>query len=191
MKRFVMLLLLPLTLVFAQLSYAADEYAETMKEFKAAKATAPFFKNAYGYAVFPTIGKGGLGIGFAHGDGKVYKAGKLTGNTSMSQVSVGLQAGGQAYSQIIFFQNKKSYTEFVSENFEFSAEAQAVALNAGAQARAGSTGSSAGSSGSGDAGKQAKTDYYKGMVAFTFAKGGLMYAATLGGQKFSFEPAGK
>ena len=191
MKKFLQLLLLPVALLLPAHGYAAEDYSSSIKAFKAADETRPFFKNAYGYALFPTIGKGGLGIGAAHGKGQVYKAGKVTGKTSMTQVTVGLQAGGQAFSQIIFFKDKRAYEDFTSGNFEFGAQATAVAITASAQAGAGSTGKSAGSSSGGTAGKQAKATYHKGMVTFTYAKGGLMYEASIGGQKFKFEPLGK
>jgi lipid-binding SYLF domain-containing protein len=151
----------------------------------------PYFKNAYGYAIFPTIGKGGIGIGGAHGSGQVYVGDKVTGKTSMTQLTIGLQLGGQAYSQIIFFEDKRAYQEFTSGNFEFGAQASAVAITAGAQAQAGTTGAAASASPGGSAGAQAATKYQKGMAVFTRAKGGLMYEAAIGGQKFSFEPIGK
>ena len=191
MKSLYLTLLLPFILVFSAVSSAEDNYAASVKAFKAADETKPFFDNAYGYALFPTIGKGGLGIGAAHGKGQVYVAGKVTGATSMTQLSIGLQAGGQAYSQIIFFQDKRAYDDFTSGNFEFGAQATAVAITASAQASAGSTGATAGAAPGGTAGKQAKIDYHKGMAVFTYAKGGLMYEASIGGQKFSYEPLGK
>jgi lipid-binding SYLF domain-containing protein len=171
--------------------YAADDYSNAIKVFKDSPVVQPYFKNAYGYAIFPTIGKGGIGIGGAYGSGQVYVGDKVTGKTTVTQVTIGLQLGGQAYSQIIFFEDKRAYTDFTSGNFEFGAEASAVAITAGAQAQAGTTGAGASASPGGSAGKQAATDYHKGMVVFTRAKGGLMYEATIGGQKFSFEPIGK
>ncbi|MGB8410395.1 MAG: YSC84-related protein [Gallionella sp.] len=105
----------------------------------------------------------------------------------MTQITVGLQLGGQAFSQIIFFEDKRAFDEFTGGNFEFGAEASAVAITAGASAQATTTGSSAGASG----GKNdAKTtgSYYRGMAIFTVAKGGLMYEASVGGQKFSYTP---
>src|SRR5580765_3714684 len=84
----------------------ADAYTDTVSLFKNSNESAEFFKNSYGYAVFPTVGKGGLGVGAAHGTGRVYQGGKYVGDTTMNQVSVGLQAGGQAYSEMIFFENK-------------------------------------------------------------------------------------
>ncbi len=173
---------------FSAVAHGADDYSETIKMFKGSPLVKEFFGNSYGYAVFPTIAKGGLGIGAAHGKGQVYKGGAVTGKTSMTQVTIGFQAGGQVFSQIIFFQDKRSYDEFISGNFEFGAQVSAVAITAGAQAQAGSTGSSAGASGgSKDAGKQTAS-YHKGTAVFTHAKGGLMYEASLGGQKFGYEP---
>lgn len=163
----------------------ADDYSDTVSLFKNAGASSKFFSNSYGYAVFPTIGKGGIGIGGAHGTGRVYAHGKYVGDTSMTQLTVGLQLGGQAFSEIIFFEDERSFKEFTSGNFEFNAQASAVAITAAASASAGSSGGSAGASG----GKKDATTaghYYKGTVVFTVAKGGLMYEATIGGQKFTY-----
>ncbi len=171
---------------FSAVAHGADEYSGTIKVFKGSSLIKEFFGNSYGYAVFPMIAKGGLGIGAAHGKGKVYKGGVVTGTTSMTQITIGFQAGGEAFSQIIFFQDKRAYDEFTSGNFEFGAQAQAVAITVGAQAQAGSTGSSMGASGGPkDAGKQVGS-YHKGMVVFTHATGGLMFEASLGGQKFDY-----
>src|SRR5215471_7752158 len=108
-------------LVLASALVFADEYSDTIDVFKKAGESAKFFENAYGYAVFPSIAKGGLGVGAAHGNGRVYEQGKYVGDASMTQVSVGLQAGGQAFSQVIFLEDKKSFDEFTSGNFEFGA----------------------------------------------------------------------
>ncbi len=166
----------------------ADNYSKAISVFKQSEAVQPFFKNCYGYAVFPTIGKGGIGIGGAFGEGKVYQGGKVTGTTSLVKLSIGFQLGGQAYSQMIFFQDKRSYGEFTSGNFEFDASASAVAITAGVQAKAGTEGVTGGASAGPSTGEQAKTSYKKGMVVFVHAKGGLMYEASIGGQKFSFKP---
>jgi lipid-binding SYLF domain-containing protein len=177
-----------ITLVFGiSIASGEDNFSNTIKVFNESPQVQPYFKNAYGYAVFPTIGKGGLGIGGAHGKGQVYRGGKVTGKTSMTKISIGFQAGGQAFSQIIFFEDKRAYDEFTSGEFAFDAQASAVAITAGAQAQAGSTGSTAGAS-AGSPGKQAKTSYRKGMAIFVHVKGGLMYEAAIAGQKFSFEP---
>jgi lipid-binding SYLF domain-containing protein len=165
----------------------ADDYADTIKVFKQAGESATFFDNSYGYAVFPTIGKGGVGIGGAFGRGRVYEKGVYVGDTSMTQLTIGLQLGGQGYSQMIFFEDERAFKEFTSGEFEFGAQATAVAITAGASASVNTAGTTAGVS----AGKHdAKTvgEYNKGMATFTVAKGGLMYEATLGGQKFGYKP---
>ena len=166
----------------------ADKFTDTINVFKKSEDVQPFFKNAYGYAVFPTIGKAGIGIGGSYGTGQVYKGGKVTGEVSLIKGSIGWQLGGQAFSQMIFFKDKRAYDEFTSGNFEFDATASAVAITAGAQAKAGTEGASAGASAGPATGAQAKTSYHKGMVVFTHAKGGLMYEASIGGQKFKFKP---
>jgi len=164
----------------------ADEYADTIELFKAAGASSGFFDDCYGYVVFPSVGKGGIGIGAARGKGRVFRGAEAVGRATMTQLSVGLQLGGQVFSQIIFLQDQRAFDEFTSGSFEFEASASAVAITAGASASAGSSGSSAGASG----GKKDATTagrYYKGMAVFTIAKGGLMYEASLAGQKFSYE----
>jgi lipid-binding SYLF domain-containing protein len=126
-----------------------------------------FFDNAHGYAIFPTVGKGGAFVGGAYGTGEVYERGRLIGRSSITQLTLGLQLGGQAYSEIIFFKDKASLDDFRLGNFEFGAQASAVAVTAGASANAG---------------------YSNGVAVFTLAKGGLMYEATIAGQKFNFTP---
>ena len=167
----------------------ADEYVDTINSFRNAGASAEFFETAYGYAVFPTIGKGGIGVGGAHGKGRVYVQGKHVGNASMTQLTVGFQLGGQAFSQIVFFQDERSFREFTSGNFEFSAQATAVAITAGVSAEASTGGGvSAGASGGRNDATTRHGGYRKGMAIFTIAKGGLMYEAALGGQKFKYTP---
>ncbi len=164
----------------------ADDFSDTIGEFKKAPTVQPYFASAYGYAVFPTIGKGGLGIGGAFGKGQVYRGGKVTGKVSLSKVTIGFQAGGQAFSEIIFLKDERAYKDFTGGEFEFDAAVSAVAITAGAQAQSGTGGSSA-SAGTGGAGKQSKATYKKGLAVFTYAKGGLMYEAAIGGQKFKFK----
>ena len=110
------------------LAKEVKDYSATIAEFKKIPVVAAFFESAHGYAVFPTVGKGGLGVGGSHGKGQVYRGGKAIGFTSTSDVSIGLQAGGQAYSQIIFFQDAASLDKFTSGNFEFAASASAIAV---------------------------------------------------------------
>ena len=165
----------------------ADSYSKAISVFKQSESVQPFFKNCYGYAVFPTIGKGGIGIGGAYGEGKVYQGGKVTGTTSLAKLSIGFQLGGQAFSQIIFFQDKRAYGEFTGGEFEFDASASAVVITAGVQAKAGTEGATGSATAGPATGAQAETSYHKGMAIFVHAKGGLMYEAAIGGQKFSFK----
>lgn len=126
-----------------------------------------FFKEAYGYAIFPEITKGGIGIGGAAGDGTVFEQGSSVGSSEMSQVTVGLQLGGQTYREAIFFKDKAALDNFKHGNFEFAAGASAVAVKKGASKSA---------------------DYEQGVAIFTMAKGGLMFEASIGGQKFTYDP---
>jgi hypothetical protein len=167
--------------------FAAD-YDETISVFRKSPAVQPFFGNAYGYAVFPTVGKGGIVVGGAYGEGRVYRQGEITGKVTLSKVSVGFQLGGQAFSEIIFFQDKRAYDEFTSGRFEFDASMSAVVITAGAQAKAGTEGITAGASAGPATGAQANIRYNKGLAVFVHTKGGLMYEAAIGGQKFDFTP---
>ena len=170
----------------------ADDVDTAIENFRGAGA-GDFIDDAYGYAVFPSIGKGGIGIGGDHGKGEVFVGGKKVGKTKMSQITYGLQLGGQVYSQMIFFRDERAFDDFTSGNFEFGAQATAVALTAGAQASTTSGGGGNTSSGTdADSSKvnadDKEYDSRSGMATFTIAKGGLMYEATLGGQKFKYEP---
>ena len=126
-----------------------------------------FFKNSNAYAVFPDVVKGGMGIGGARGGGEVFQNCKAIGSTTMTQVSVGFQLGGQAFSQIIFFKNQRDTDRFTQGNFEFGASASAALIKEGAATEAA---------------------YSDGVGVLTLSKGGLMYEASIGGQKFSFTP---
>jgi lipid-binding SYLF domain-containing protein len=166
-----------------------ETYSDTISLFRNAGESAEFFKHSYGYAVFPNIGEGGFVVGGAYGKGRVYVHGHLVGDATVKQLSVGFQAGGKDYSEIIFFQDKRALEQFESGGFEFSAGASAIAITASANVSAGTNGVTSGVS----AGKKdATTDgiYNGGMAVFTIAKGGLMYAAALAGQKFTYTPRG-
>jgi len=125
-----------------------------------------FLDGAAGYAVFPKVGKGGLGIGGAHGKGLVIVGDEVIGKTSLSQITVGFQAGGQVYAEFVFFKDETALGHFQRGNFELGAQVSAVAVTAGASADA---------------------NYDKGVAVFTNVGGGLMYEATVGGQKFKYE----
>lgn len=180
-------LTLALLFAFAPAAVLADDYTDTIDVFRNAGQSGLFFQKAYGYAVFPTIGKGGFFVGGARGKGRVYEQGKYIGNATMTQGTVGFQFGGQAYSEIIFFENKAALDQFTQGNFEFGAQAQAVAITASASATASTTGASASAAATQHDAASAGA-YYKGMAVFTVAKGGLMYEASIGGQKFHYKP---
>lgn len=168
----------------AGLAQAGTDH-DTIKLFKDSSQSADYFHKSYGYAVFPTIGKGGIGVGAAHGSGHVYEQGKLIGSVTLNQLSVGAQLGGKAFSEIIFFKDKSALDDFTSGHFEFSADAAATAITASANVGVGTTGAEAGTSlDKHDAATAG--EFTHGMAVFTIAKGGLMYNATVGGQKFSY-----
>jgi lipid-binding SYLF domain-containing protein len=168
----------------------ADHYADTMTLFKNAGESAEFFSKSYAYAVFPTVGEAGFIVGGAHGKGRVYVHDKLVGDAMMSQLSAGFQAGAKAYSQIIFFEDKRALDEFESGSFEFAADVSAVAVTAGASASAGTAGATSEASGGRKDASTKSSGYQKGVAVFTIAKGGLMYTATVAGQKFTYTPRG-
>ncbi len=157
---------------------------EALKILKRSDVVSKFQKSAYGYAVFPTIGEVGFVIGGAHGTGGVYKGGARVGDVSMTQISIGFQLGGQAYRQVVYFQDKRAFDEFTTGSFEFSAQAEAIAITSSASAQAGTEGASASANET-----QAEATYHKGMIVFTMGKGGLMFQAALGGQKYDYTPA--
>jgi lipid-binding SYLF domain-containing protein len=126
-----------------------------------------FFDTAAGYAVFPSVGKGAAGIGAAYGRGEVFEGGKLVGYATLTQASIGLALGGQKYTELIFFENKAALDRFKSGTFAFAAQASAVALKSGVSANA---------------------KYSDGVAVFTLGEAGLMYEASVGGQKFAYEP---
>jgi len=128
------------------------------------------FEGAAGYAVFPTVGKGAVGVGGAHGEGVVYEKGRAVGETTLTQLTVGLQLGGQAYTEVIFFETDKSLADFKKGEFAMAAQVSAVIAAAGASANA---------------------KYVEGVSVFTLAKGGLMAEASVGGQKFSYQAFAK
>lgn len=145
-----------------------QEAAATIKAFHAKDpGMKRFFDNAYAYAVFPTVGKGAMGVGGAYGDGLVYRGGRAIARTSLTQVTIGLQLGGQAYHEIIFFRDREAFDRFKTGRLKLAAQLSAVAATAGASADA---------------------SYEQGVAVFTLAKGGLMYEASVGGQSFSYEP---
>ncbi len=164
----------------------AHDYDDTIKVFKEAGQSGEFFKKSYGYAVFPTIGKGGIGIGGAHGKGRVYVGGKHVGDTSMTQLTAGFQLGGQAFSEIVFFEDKRSFDDSpaaTSNSALRSRQLRSRRVPLRAQARRAALRAPGG--GKHDAATAG--GYHKGTAVFTVAKGGLMYEATVGGQKLLYK----
>ena len=183
-----LLLVLPLAQAFAGGKDKSAKYDSTIKVFKNAGASGRYFDKSYGYAVFPTIGKGAVGVGGAHGNGRVYEQGKYVGDAELNQMTLGFSLGGKSFSEIIFFEDKRSFDEFTKGQFEFGAGASATFVTADASAQTSTTGSSATASGSKHDAASAGGGYYKGMATFMVAKGGAMADASVGGQKFSYEP---
>ncbi len=148
--------------------YSPEKAQEAIEEFKKTdKSLLRFFESSFGYAVFPSVGKGAIGIGGASGRGVVYRGGSSMGGVNLKQVSIGFQFGGQVYREIIFFEDADAYQRFISNQFQFAAQVSAVALKSGISADA---------------------KYADGVAVFTMAKGGLMYEASVGGQRFKFIP---
>ena len=151
-------------------SGASKKVSLTIDKFKDIAELEAFFSQADGYAVFPNIAKAGFGIGAAVGKGEVFQANTYIGKTSVKQISIGFQLGAQAFSEIIFFKDKRDTDRFTEGNFELGAAASAVLITQGVSV---------------------ETTYSNGTAIFTLSKGGLMYEASIGGQKFSFEPSSK
>ena len=148
-----------------------SEVAAVIRKFKEKDpGLAKVFADAQGYAVFPTVGKGGMGLGAARGKGYVYRRGRLIGRSTLTQVTIGLQLGGQAYSEVVFFKDAAALDNFKRGKLKLDAQASAIALTARASA---------------------DLAYRDGVAIVTMAKGGLMYEASVGGQKFSFKAIGK
>lgn len=173
-KKSISLIITILVVAFAGTARAADAKAKLTTEVNEAKATLlktdaglkDIMGKAKGYVIFPSVAKGGFGVGAAMDSGQLLEKGKAVGEAKLRQVSVGFQAGGQAYIELICFEDQASLDSFKKENFEFSAQVSAVAVKAGIS-------------------KTAK--YEKGILVLTLAKGGLMYEASVGGQKFKYE----
>lgn len=168
LPRLLILAIVPVISLLPQESRATDTASvkHTIRSFKNKDSGINrFFRNSYAYAVFPTVGKGGIGIGGAYGTGYVYRRGTFAGTAKLTQVSIGFQLGGQAYSEIIFFQTKSAYRRFSNNKLKIGAQVSAVAVTKGAAANAA---------------------FNQGIAIFTATKGGLMYEASIAGQTFKF-----
>ena len=146
----------------------SEEALQTMLEKKPKLES--FYNESYGYAIFPKITKAGIAFGGAFGKGVVFKDHQVVGSSKLKQASIGLQFGGQQYSEIIFFENEESFENFINGKLKFDAQASAVALKDGASI---------------------DVAYQDGVAVFTQTKGGLMYEASIGGQHFKFESDAK
>ncbi len=165
---FALVLLLPVLAAGGWDPAESRKVERTIDAFKKKDSTlTALFDKAYGYAVFPSVIKGAIGIGGAHGKGQVFRAGKLIGRAALSQGSIGFQLGGQSYSKIVFFQDEAVFDRFKSGNLKFAAQASAIAVTAGVAAN---------------------VAYEKGVSVFTLGKMGLMFDASIGAQHFSFKP---
>lgn len=163
-------LLMACSLVFGQNDKKDERIIEDAIEAKAAfleddPTMSDLFSSSYGYIILPNVGKGGLGVGGASGNGVAYQGGSMIGFARMTQVTIGFQAGGQAYSEVVFFEDEDAFGRFKANKIEMSAQVSAVAAAAGASANA---------------------EYVDGVAVFTRTKGGLMYEASVGGQQFKF-----
>lgn len=168
------------------LAQQVEDFSATIETFRQVPEVGPYFDTAYGFAIWDNIAMVGLGIGAAGGRGQVYVNGQVTGFSRMLDLSPGLQAGGQAYRQIIFFEDRLAYDEFTLGNFEFDASASAVAVTASAQTSSGTQGSQATVAASGAGRALASGNYQNGVRVFTMAIGGLMAQVTIAGQKYNF-----
>ncbi|WP_420851292.1 YSC84-related protein [Parashewanella hymeniacidonis] len=179
--------LLCFVLLTANSAFAADEYTNALDNFSHATETSQYINSAYGYALFPSVGKAGFVVGGAYGKGRVYKQGTFIGVSKITQASIGFQFGAQEYSEIIFFKDKSTYEKFIKGNFELNAQASAIVVNLGASAQAGTTGNSAGAGQSGGA-QTSVGSYVNGMSIYIIPKVGFMVEASVAGQSFTFEP---
>ncbi len=167
---FLLSLLLTSSAVFSQSNsknkrIIKDSRTARSEFIKADKLMGNLFDNAYAYVIFPNVGKGGLGLGAASGKGAVFQSGRIIGTAQLTQITVGFQAGGQSYREVIFFEGEKDLNRFKENKIELSAQASAVAVSEGAAGNA---------------------KYKDGVMIFSQTKGGLMYEASLGGQTFKF-----
>lgn len=172
----------------AQNVFAADNFSTTINAFKKSQQAQQLFDKAYGYAVFPTVGKGAALIGATYAKGKMYRKGRMSGETTLVGLSLGPQLGGEAYSEMIFFKDKKAYDKFTRGGFDFDAKASVNAIAANAKAGTGSLASYASANTTGDTGVY-DAGYDNGVAVLIRGKYGLMADASIGGQHFSFKPA--
>lgn len=148
-------------------SLMADASKAKQKMLQKDKGLQKFFDNSSGYVIFPNVGEGGLIVGAASGRGIVYENGQAVGLAGLKKLDIGVQAGGQALAEVIFFETEAALNDFKTDDYAFSAEVSAVALESGASKNA---------------------NYNDGVVVFAMPKAGLMVDLSVGGQKFDYKP---
>jgi len=168
-------------------SLYAEGYNESIKKFQSSKYLKRYFNTAYGYAIYPNIGKGGFIFGISIGKGMVYEKGLHVGNTTMTSLSLGAQIGGQAYSKVIFFKNKAALEHFKQGSMEYDAEVNAIAATAGAVVKTSTIGSTISASTNAANRKEVKPKFFNGMAIFVNPVGGLMFEASGGFESYSYE----
>jgi lipid-binding SYLF domain-containing protein len=168
-------------------TFAAKDFSSTLDVFKESPQAKQLFEQAYGYAVFPTVGEGAAIIGATYGKGQLYQGHKLIGGVTLTGLSIGPQVGGDAYSEIIFFKDKDAFDTFTSGKYNFNAKASVNAVAASAQAETGKLGSYASANTTSDTGTYT-AGYDDGVAVLVRGKNGLMAKASVGGQHFSFKP---
>ena len=174
-------------LASASVSAYADDYTTAVKRFKDAGESAGYFNMSHAYAVFPTVGKAGFIVAGQYGQGRVYEKGQYVADASITEVSAGLQAGGQEFTEIIFFQNKGVFDAFKGGSFELGAKAQATVITLAAEGKAGTDSTNASAS-TDKSNATAAGTFQNGVAVFTIVKGGLMAGISVSGQKFSYRP---
>jgi lipid-binding SYLF domain-containing protein len=168
-------------------TFAAKDFSSTIDVFKESPKANQLFEDAYGYAVFPTVGEGAAIIGATYGKGQLYQGDKLAGDVTLTGLSIGPQIGGDAFSEIIFFKDKDAYDKFASGKYNFNAKASVNAVAASAQVEAGELGTYASANTTSDTGAYTAS-YDDGVAVLVRGKNGLMAKASVGGQHFSVKP---
>jgi lipid-binding SYLF domain-containing protein len=173
-------------LLIGTVAASAADYPQTIAMFANTAQSAAFFDNSFGYAVFPAVGRGSFIVGAAHGDGRVFAQGVWIGSTSLTQLSLGLQAGGKSYSEIIFFKDQQALDAFESGNLRIGAGVSAAAITFGASASADTTGSRRASASSDQGNARVSGAYCNGIAVFTIVREGLEGGASVQGERFSY-----
>lgn len=176
-------------LVFAALFFFSSTCMATEFDiFKKSSTVQPFMQSAYGYVFFPKMGTGGIVVGGSYGKGEVYAMGKYVGDAVMVKTTFGLQVGGGSYSELIFFQDKRAFEDFIAGKMDYSFTVSAVGAGASAAASSGSKGEIAATSTGRKIGNQKVKEYQRGLRVFVHITGGLQAGATVSNQKIKYLP---